>query len=92
MIQSVAQNPIQEHLRAFPAYWRLGKYFLTDGNNRVRGMILGGHDYLPIAELTKEEFDKVKYSDNKHDIMVYYPKPSRTIKRPRDRGKYGLDY
>lgn len=92
MIEQIIKNPIKKHLRAFPAYWRYGKYLLTDGNNRVRALIKRGDDYIPIAELNKEEYELIKCSENTKNILIYYPNPSRVIKRPRDRGKYGLDY
>lgn len=59
-------------LKCFPA-WKdpeTGKYILTDGNHRCTALRQLGVRYAPIAELTKAEFDYVKFSFRKIELII----------------------
>ncbi len=45
-------------------------FLLTDGNHRLYALRKCGGHLVPIAELTKEEFDYVKFSKNTIDLIV----------------------
>ena len=72
-------DPIR--LKALPAYWNGEYYHITDGNHRLAACIASGWEYVPIIELTKAEYDYVKYSTNELDIIVHETTNPRIIKK-----------
>ena len=53
-----------------PAFKTEKGYILTDANHRAKAVIKAGFTHIPCALLTKEEYDHVKYSENRIDIQV----------------------
>lgn len=84
LIESIKAKLIPNKLKAIPVYLYAGKFLITDGNHRAQGLIERGEDYIPAVILNKQEFDYIKYSKRTLDLMVYYPKPSKIIKRLND--------
>lgn len=60
--------------------WYDGKVFIpTDGNHRVEALKRLGMAFAPVVELTRSEFDHVKYSKRHVDIMAYLPHPPLVV-------------
>lgn len=73
-VQAIVDEGIDpERLSALPAWNNGGKWILTDGNHRLEALKIIGEVYAPIAELTKAEFDHVKFSKRKVDLLVKIP-------------------
>lgn len=61
-----------EKLKCFPA-WKdpeTGRFIITDGNHRLTAMKRLGYEKAPIAELTREEFDYIKFSFRNIDLVI----------------------
>lgn len=67
---------------AFPAWLdpERKKYIITDGNHRLMALKIRGYKVAPIVEITKDEFDHVKFSKRTIDLIVRYPKKINVIK------------
>ena len=63
--------------KALPAWWDGEKFIITDGNHRLEALKRMGEQYAPVVQLTKEEFDKVKFSKRHVDFHVHIPDTPR---------------
>lgn len=73
-IEAIIKEGINnEKFGVLPAFFDGKKWILTDGNHRVEVAKLLDIRFIPIAPLTKEEFDYVKFSPRKVDLMVKIP-------------------
>lgn len=69
----VAEGWDAEQGKAIPVWFDGKKYLPTDGNHRIEALKQLGSKFAPVVELTKEEFDHVKFSKNTIEFMVHEP-------------------
>jgi hypothetical protein len=62
---------------ALPAWWNGEKFIITDGNHRLEALKHLGEKFVPIVQLTKKEFDYVKYSTRHVDFAMSVPEKVR---------------
>jgi len=71
--QIVAEGWDQGKGRVMPAYFNGKKFVITDGNHRLEALRRLRHRFAPVVQLTKDEFDYVKYSSRSVDLLVRTP-------------------
>jgi len=63
-----------EKFGALPAYFNGAKWIITDGNHRLVAARIKGVQYVPVAPLTKSEYDLIAFSKTKTvDLLIRVP-------------------
>ncbi len=69
-VDAMIEAGLKTEQMALPAWFDGKKWWLTDGNHRFTAIKLLGMKKAPIAQMTREEYDWVKFSNRKVQILV----------------------
>lgn len=69
----VAEGINADKFGALPAYFDGARWTITDGNHRLVAAANLGVQYVPVAPITKMEFDLIAFSRIKIDLLIRVP-------------------
>lgn len=70
----VAEGLDPERFGALPAYFDGSAWVITDGNHRLTAAAIAGIQYVPVAPITREEYDLIAFSKTRTvDLLIRVP-------------------